>query len=806
MARELAPLDTTLPLSIPIVTLKGRPIFPGVVIPVLVARSEVAEKIKENDVQVIGFLLTASAESDEERSRAAQANGQPDPADLYTIGTAARVLRKTSLPGGDLNLVVSTLSRFAVRSISADQIPYKASVSYIGETHYTVGTHEYDELAALRKSLLEKLAYITRKGVEPLFTEEMFESLRATDSPVRVADIVSSVFSFSALQQQALLEIVDPLVRLRALLVFLETEIELSKIQERVAQEINESVEKNQREYFLRRELKAIQKELGGEGSPEQEVVQKLRDLFEGKKEQMVDEVRSSLAEKLDRLSLLESSSSDYAVQLGYLELALSLPWGDTAAPDVSIREAQKILDKDHYGLQDVKERVLEHLAVSKQTGESSGHEGSIICLVGPPGVGKTSIGKSIARATGRKFYRFSVGGMRDESEIKGHRRTYVGAMPGKIIQGIKTTQTSNPVFMIDEIDKMGVSMQGDPSSALLEVLDPSQHDSFRDYYLDLPYDLSRILFVVTANTMSTIPQPLLDRMEIIRLSGYVDEEKVAIARNYLVPRSLSSTGLTRSDLVFTAGALQEIARGYSREAGVRSFEKNINKISRKWLKELLLDEEGALERPLKVGKDEVRQYLGAPLFDDQPHKYTKSGVVVGLAWTSMGGDTLEVEVAALRGQAGLSLTGQMGDVMKESATIAFTHVRALEERLRIDSRFFEMHHIHLHIPEGATPKDGPSAGITMATAFVSLALDKKVPTTLAMTGELSLTGKVLPIGGLREKVVAASRQKIRDIIIPEKNKRDLDEIPERSKRGISFHLVKNFEDVVKIVFPDISL
>jgi ATP-dependent Lon protease len=492
----------------------------------------------------------------------------------------------------------------------------------------------------------------------------------------------------------------------------------------------------------------------------------------------------------------MDPNASEFIVTRNYLDTIIGLPWEEPVHETFDLAKAEQILDQDHYGLEDVKNRIVEYLAVRKLKKDT---KGSIICLVGPPGVGKTSVGKSIARALNKKFFRFSVGGMRDEAEIKGHRRTYVGAMPGKIIQGLKIVKSKTPVFMIDEIDKMGVSFQGDPSSALLEVLDPEQNVAFRDHYLDLPFDISNILFITTANTLDTIPRPLLDRMEVIRLSGYIDQEKLAIAKRYLIPKSLEHTGLKRTDVKYSEKALLQIARGYAREAGVRNLEKALEKIHRKVAKEIVL---GTASPPFRIEPERLVDYLGQPVYPEEVIKRAvKPGMAIGLAWTNFGGDTLLIEAVQNPGKGDFKLTGQMGAVMQESANIAYSYVRHIAPNFGIQKEFFEENVIHLHIPEGATPKDGPSAGITMATALLSLARGKKIRKDLAMTGELSLVGSVLPIGGLKEKVIAAQRNRIKTIIIPKQNQRDLDEIPDHVKKGIRFHAVGSMEEVLSLVF-----
>jgi len=507
-------------------------------------------------------------------------------------------------------------------------------------------------------------------------------------------------------------------------------------------------------------------------------------------------EVREQVEQELEKFKLMDPNASEFIVTRNYLDTIVSLPWGEPAREEFDLQEAQKILDADHYGLEDVKDRILEFLAVRQLKRDT---KGSIICLVGPPGVGKTSVGKSIARALGKKFFRFSVGGMRDEAEIKGHRRTYVGAMPGKIIQGLKIVKTKDPVFMIDEIDKLGASFQGDPSSALLEVLDPEQNVAFRDHYLDLPFDISNILFIATANTLDTIPRPLVDRMEVIQLSGYIAEEKLAIARKYLIPKSLERAGLKKNQVKYGKSILLTIANGYAREAGMRNFEKALDKIHRKIARKIILER---LEGSTEITPDALIEYLGQPVFRHEKLKAPqKPGMAVGLAWTNFGGDVLVIEAVNNPGQEGFKLTGQMGEVMQESANIAYSYVRHIAPNYQVPAEFFEKNSIHLHIPAGATPKDGPSAGITMASALLSLATGKKLKNNVAMTGELSLAGSVLPIGGLKEKTIAARRNGIRTIIIPLQNERDLDEIPEHVKKGITFITAETMEQVIEVLF-----
>jgi ATP-dependent Lon protease len=637
-----------------------------------------------------------------------------------------------------------------------------------------------------------------------LFTEEMRLNMINIDNPAKVADFITSILSIDKEEQQKILEITNVRHRMEQILVFIKKEQELLRVQKKVQMELNERIDKSQREYFLREELKAIQEELGENDSAMASDYKKFKTKidefnFEG-------EVKETVYNELEKFRILDSSSPEYTTSRNYLELITQLPWNQVATEEYNLEKATQILNNDHFGLDDVKKRIEEYLAVRKLKKDN---KGSILLLVGPPGVGKTSIGKSIANAMNKSFYRFSVGGMHDESEIKGHRRTYIGSMPGKIIQGIKITKSSSPVFMIDEIDKMGVSHNGDPAAALLEVLDPEQNVSFRDTYLDLPFDISNIFFILTANTLDSIPGPLLDRAEIIHLSGYIDQEKLEIAKKYLIPKNAEKNGLKKNQVKYTKKALLRIAEEYAREAGVRNYEKNLDKIHRKIVTELIKESEipvaeTVVESPLLkkfvIDAPDLEKYLGKPIFDESNiKKASVPGTAIGLAWTSMGGDTLLIEATSFAGKGGLVLTGQMGDVMKESCSIAFNWCKkfVIDRKIKKPD-WFEKNTIHLHIPEGATPKDGPSAGITMITTFLSLLTNKVIKQNLAMTGEVSLTGQVLPIGGLREKTVAAKRNKIKTIIIPKANERDLEEIPQIVKDGITFIPVSHVSQVIQ--------
>ena len=776
--KQIIPVEQLLPNKLFIIPLVGKPIFPGIFTPLIIESShdlEVIELSLAGD-NMIGLLLDKE-DSDE--------NVATDT--LYSIGTAAKIVKKINLPDGGVNIFISTLKRFRVKKFLSDSGPTVAAIEYLEDEN-----DNSLEVKALTRSLLSEMKQLSENN--PLFSEEMRLNMVNIDHPGKIADFITSILNTEREVQQNILETMDVQIRMEEVLVFIKKEQELLKIQKKIQNQINNKIEKSQRDYFLREELKAIKQELGMSVDSKSSEFNRLKEAIE--KFKFEGEVKEQVERELDKFSMMDPNISEYIVTRNYLDTIVSLPWNKSESAEINLDKSRIVLDKDHYGLDDVKERILEYLAVRKLKKDT---KGSIICLVGAPGVGKTSVGISIARALNKKFFRFSVGGMRDEAEIKGHRRTYVGAMPGKIIQGLKIVKTSDPVFMIDEIDKMGASFQGDPSSALLEVLDPEQNHAFRDHYLDTPFDISDILFIVTANTLDTIPRPLLDRMEVIRLSGYIEEEKIAIAKKYLIPKSLSKSGLRRKDVRYHKSALSAISVNYAREAGMRNYEKALDKIHRKIAKKIVLKE---AKSPFTLNSEILTDYLGKPVFrEEEDKKITKHGMAIGLAWTNFGGDTLLIEAIDIPGKGGLKLTGQMGDVMKESANIAYSYVKHISSDFNIVPEFFDKNTIHLHIPEGATPKDGPSAGITMASTLLSLATGKQIKKNLAMTGELSLTGKVLPIGGLKEKTIAARRNKIKTIIIPEANQRDLEEIPEYIRKGIKFHPVVTLEEVIKLIF-----
>ncbi|MHB8709124.1 MAG: endopeptidase La, partial [Desulfuromonadales bacterium] len=616
------------------------------------------------------------------------------------------------------------------------------------------------------------------------------------DDPGRLADFAANLTSADGNELQRILEAFDVRKRIDMVLVLLKKELEVSRLQSKISKSIEEKVSAQQREFFLREQLKAIKKELGLEKEGKDTELEKYQKRL--RKLKLNAEAQKAVDDEMEKLSLIEPHSPEYTVSRNYLDWLTSVPWGVHSRDSYNLPRARRILDRDHYGLKDVKERILEFIAVGKMKGDISG---SILCLVGPPGVGKTSVGHSIAAALGRRFFRFSLGGMRDEAEIKGHRRTYIGAMPGKFIQALKTAGTANPVLMLDEIDKIGASFQGDPASALLEVLDPEQNSSFRDHYLDVPFDLSNVLFIATANQLDTIPRPLLDRMEVIRLSGYILEEKLEIARRYLIPKALKNHGLKREQVVIHKPALVKIIDGYAREAGVRNLENQIKKIMRRAA--MAFAESDRTER-ITITPKEVETFLEKPVFTAEDIFEGTPGVVTGLAWTSLGGATLQIEATAMpTTNKGFKQTGQLGSVMVESSEIAYSYVMAHLREYGASEDFFDKHFVHLHVPAGATPKDGPSAGVTMTTALLSMILRKPVVRKLGMTGELTLTGHVLPIGGVKEKTIAARRAGLKALIFPEGNRKDFEELADYLKEGLTVHFAANYPDVYRVAFGD---
>lgn len=768
-----------------VLPLTRRPFFPGMAAPLVIEPGpyyEILKDVAKSENKFLGLFMTKEEDADIYNLKAS---------DLHKVGVIGRILRIIPIEQGGAQVILNMEKRIISKKVTRSNGVLKAKVDY----HDDPTGKQAKVVKAYTISIITTIKELLK--LNPLFKEELQIFLGHSDftEPGKLADFAVALTTASRDELQKVLESFDIQGRIDKALVLLKKELDLSKLQSSINQKIEATVSKTQREFFLKEQLKAIKKELGLEKDDKTSDREKFLKRIKGKK--IPKEVKKTIDEELEKLSFLEMQSAEYSVCRNYLDWLTVVPWDTYTKDQLELGPAQKILDEDHYGLKDLKERMLEFISVGKL---SQGVKGSIICFVGPPGVGKTSIGKSIARALGRKFYRFSVGGMRDEAEIKGHRRTYVGAMPGKMIQALKYSQSLNPVIMLDEVDKLGASYQGDPASALLEVLDPEQNKEFLDHYLDVRCDLSNVLFIVTANMLDTIPGPLRDRMDVIRLSGYIMEEKVEIAKKYLIPRHRAAMGLKASDVTFTAKAIQKIIHGYAREAGVRSLEKNIKKILRKVAVKVVKAKE---KKTIRIGEKNLSDFLGKPIFtSDRFYEKPPVGVAMGLAWTAMGGATLYIEaVENPSDKRHMKLTGQAGDVMKESSQIAWSYLMSEAKRYAPKTTFFEKSEVHLHIPEGATPKDGPSAGITMVTALLSLLLGKRPKDNLAMTGELTLTGKVLPIGGVKEKLIAARRSKCKIVIFPKDNQRDFDELPDYLKKGIKFHFVDTYDDVYKIAF-----
>jgi len=771
-----------LPEIIPIIPISHRPIFPGMMVPLVLTGDTMlntARAIAESDNKIGGVVLIQN-----------QREGMVTSSDLYKVGVSIKILKIAPIDENTIQVMVNALKRFTLVQVITEEPVIRWQVDH----HYEPAAESTDEMKAYSAAILSSVKELIKSNA--LFQEELklFLNRFSLEDPGKLADFVASLTSTEPSEVQEVLETFDVKQRVEKVLLLLKKELELSKLQKKISQQIEERIAKNQKEFFLREQLKEIKKELGLEKDEKTSEIEKFEERV--KKLKLSEEALKRFDEEIEKLKVLEPHSAEYGVSRNYLDWLTSLPWGLFSEDNYDIHKAKKILDRDHYGLQDIKDRILEFISAGKKKGNITG---SIICFVGPPGVGKTSIGKSVAAALNRKFYRFSLGGMRDEAEIKGHRRTYIGAMPGKIIQSLKVVETSNPVIMLDEIDKIGASFQGDPASALLEVLDPEQNSQFLDHYLDVRYDLSNVLFIATANQLDTIPLPLMDRMEIMHLSGYILEEKLEIAKRFLIPKQIKEHGLLKNEVKIDTASLKKIIDGYAREAGVRSLENNIKKIMRKSTRKIV--EETATS--IIVTPENLEEFLGKPRFTDESlYKKPIPGVVMGLAWTSMGGATLYIEATAIPSKTkGFTQTGQLGNVMKESTEIAYSYIRSRVKQFGIGPDFFENHFIHLHVPAGATPKDGPSAGITMATALYSLAKNKPIKKSVAMTGELTITGRVLPIGGVKEKTIAAKRAAVKTIIYPIENKKDFDELPAHIKKGMDAHFVTYFEEVLNIVY-----
>ena len=776
-----------------ILPLTRRPFFPGMAAPLVIEPGpfyEVLKLVAKSSHKMLALFLTK-----EEEENIYDMGFE----DLCEVGVMATILRIVPLEQGGAQVVLNMEKRIKVKKQVVKSKYLRAKIHYHDDE---ITQQQSKIIKAYSISIITTIKELLK--LNPLFKEELQIFLGHSDftEPGKLADFAVALTTAGREELQDILQTFDVQERIDKTLVLLKKELDLSKLQSSINQKIEATISKTQREFFLREQLKTIKKELGLEKDDKTCDIEKFQERLKDKA--VPEDVQKVIDEEIEKLSVLEVQSAEYAVSRNYLDWLTIVPWGVFSKENHNLGKAEKILEDDHYGLKDIKERIIEFIGVGKLT---SGVKGSIICLVGPPGVGKTSIGKSVARALNREFYRFSVGGMRDEAEIKGHRRTYIGAMPGKMIQALKASQKMNPVIMLDEVDKMGMSYHGDPASALLEVLDAEQNKDFLDHYLDVRTDLSNVLFIVTANVLDTIPGPLKDRMDILRLSGYIQEEKLQIAKKYLIPRNRKKSGLKASQVKFTTGAIKGIIEGYAREAGVRGLENNIKKILRKVAVEIVRSEESKTRRKVRsvtISEKNLEKFLGQPIFTtDRYYDKTPVGVCTGLAWTAMGGATLYVEAVKVGAEkTQMKLTGQAGDVMKESAQIAWSYANSELKRYAPNHTFFENQEVHIHIPEGATPKDGPSAGVTMVTAMLSLLMKTSVAKDLGMTGELTLTGKVLPIGGLKEKLIAAKRSKLKTLIFPKENKRDYDELPDYLKKGIKVHFVNTYDEVFKVAFP----
>ncbi len=762
-----------IPQKLPVLLLRDIVIFPYMIAPLFVGREKSKNAIDHALSTHRMVLLLTQKDMEVE---------DPKREDVYDVGTVSLIMRMLKLPDGRVRILAQGLIRARIESFEEDQPYIQAQISVIHEPETKEKTIENEALVRNVRSGLEKATSLG-KNIPP----EVLIIAANVEEMGRLADLTAANLDLKVEEAQKILETIEPAQRLKKVYELLTRELELLDMQSRISTEAKGELDKLQRQYFLRQQLKAIQKELG-EGSELQEEIKGYQEKLA--KLKLSEEVREELEKQINRLSQMHPESAETAVVRNYLDWMFSLPWNKSTVDNLDLRKAKKILDEDHYGLEKVKERILEYLAVRSL---SKKIKGPILCFVGPPGVGKTSLGRSIARALGRKFIRISLGGVRDEAEIRGHRRTYVGAMPGRIIQGIRRAGSNNPVFMMDEVDKIGADFRGDPSSALLEVLDPEQNNSFRDHYLGVPFDLSRVMFITTANLLEPIQPAFRDRMEVINLPGYTEEEKLQIALQHLVPKQIKEHALSPKSIIFTEGAIRKIISLYTREAGVRNLEREIASVCRKVARKVA---EGK-KKTYRITSQNIESYLGPPrIFKDQLMQKDQVGVATGVAWTATGGEILFVEATKMKGKGNLSLTGSLGDVMKESAQAALSYARVHAEEFGIDPSFFTENDFHIHIPEGAIPKDGPSAGITIATALISVCTNTKVKRDVAMTGEITLRGNILPIGGVKEKVLAAQRAGVRKIILPAPNKKDLIDIPRKIKKEMEFIFVEEIKEV----------
>ncbi len=790
---EFIPLLTTedeillnseeLPEELPLLPLRNMILFPGIVVPITVGRDKSIKLVKEYN------------KSDKFIGVVAQKDGnieEPTMNDLYKIGTAAKILKLFQMPDGSTTIIIQGIKRFEIIDIFQSEPYFKAKVS-----EYKINDN-VEKLIKDKKflALIESLKDISIQIIKlsPNIPSDAGFALKNISSPIFLVNFIASNTSIETEAKQKLLEIPDIKTRANEVLSAITKDLQMLELKNNIQQKVKTDLDKQQRDYYLTQQIKTIQEELGGNS-----VEQILNDLKEkSKTKKWNDEIKEVFEKELNKLQRMNQQAAEHSIQLNYLELFVELPWGEYTQDNLDLKNAEKILNQDHYGLQKIKERIIEYLAILKLKNDM---KSPILCLLGPPGVGKTSLGKSIARALDRKYVRMSLGGLRDESEIRGHRKTYIGAMPGRIVQSIKKAKSANPVFVLDEIDKvLGMNVSGDPSAALLEVLDPEQNNAFYDNFLEIGFDLSRVLFIATANNLNTIHPALRDRMEIIELSGYTIEEKIEISKQHLIQKQIKEHGLTEKDIEIDDKVLEQLIENYTRESGVRTLEKNIAKVIRNKAKYIAMNQ----KYQKKVDTQDIEKIMGVPIFShDKQISNEIAGVVTGLAWTPFGGEILFIESSVSRGKGALSITGNLGEVMKESATIAYEFLKSHTKNFNINPQIFDFWNVHIHVPEGATPKDGPSAGITLLTALVSLFTQQKVNKDLAMTGEITLRGKVLPVGGIKEKILAARRAKINNIIISQNNKKDIEEIEKEYTKNINFIYVDDMLDVIKYAISE---
>jgi len=763
----------TFPQVIPVLPVRGTVIYPTMVIPLLVAREKSVQMIQEvlDGDRMLGLFAQKNPEEE-----------NPDPTDIYSIGVVAQIVKMIKMPDDAIRIMIESISRVKATEFLTKEPYFTARIEPVKEKLRR--TKRLDALALNIRELYKKLV-----STSPTLPKELNLIIQDINEPGKLADIIASSLNLKLPERQEILEIFSVTKRLQRLNALLNRELEIQELGNRIQDQMKDEMDKSQKEYLIRQQIRVLQKELGEADDRTVEIEELLKKINDAN---LPKEIHTTAIKELDRLKRMPPAAAEYTVSRTYLDWIIELPWSIGTKDNLNTKIVQKILDEDHFGLDKIKQRIVEYIAVRHL---KSDMKGPILCFVGPPGTGKTSLGKSIARAMDRNFYRMSLGGVKDEAEIRGHRRTYVGALPGRIIQGLRKAGSNNPIFMLDEVDKIGMDFRGDPASALLEVLDPEQNNSFADHYLDVNFDLSKVMFITTANILETIPPALRDRMEVLRLSGYTSEEKTEIAIKHLIPRQLFEHGLTKKNLRFHPGAITQIIREYTHEAGVRNLERKISQICRATAREVV---EGRTKL-LTVTKARLQEYLGPKIFfSDIDTRGNKPGIAIGLAYTPQGGDVLFIEATKMPGKKQLILTGQLGDVMKESAQAALSYIRSSAKSLGIDPEFFETSDIHIHVPEGAVPKDGPSAGVTITTALVSLLTGKKLKARVAMTGEITLRGDVLPVGGIKEKCLTAYRSGIKTVIIPAHNEKDLEEVPAYVKKKITFFPVSTIDDVLK--------